>query len=339
MIPFQISSNRRADMREFLIKYFKFQDYCDNLKERLPSTKYIKFRQLSMQNAASYTKDFKSLLKEIRKFLSDNFDSQVTIFSIGTEIFGSYGGIDDTFFGDTIIALYLQIAYDNSTPITMRDFYKRNLERYGIKYDSYTDYFKNYVYDKPMGEYLNIQARNHNASHPRRYIRNCFPVQQYVLIHSFSKSPYSVSNDTDNPFKMREYVQSLELADFSNDSAIYCFEEKVQRVCDKIYKAILEADKSRYIIRNPKEQQLERQLTVYNIEQAYSYKIYTQIASDVNIIDYFNRLSSFDKRLYKRVSKHIDTVMDCSLLQEIEPIERLYILPEFEYFEDELGLV
>lgn len=328
MIPFQINSNSRDDMHEYLVKCFRFQDYCDSLKERFPTIDFTGFRWLSTHNASSRIALLKLMLIDIKEFLSTNANIP-SVISIGAEIFNAYDDkIDDRFFWDTIIALYLQLIYDKSKPTTMRNFYKSNLEKYGIKYDSYTDYFKDYIDDQPIGEYLNIQKRNLEALHSRRYIMNCFHIQQYILIHSYSKSPFSEresdDNATQNPFKMRKLLPLLEAADYYNNPSIYHFDEAVQRICDKIYNKMSEKEKEHFgSYRDPREQQMEQQLTDYLVEQTYSYEIYAQIASADRIINSLKQLCSRDRDLFRRVSEEIESVKDIPLFEGLGPAEKV----------------
>lgn len=327
MILFQINSNSRADMRKYLVKYFGFRDYSDSEKDRNPVRDSV-FRELFESDVEKRVDFLQDLLQTISELLSTDVDSLPPLSGIA-EIFNAYDDrINDKFFWDTIIALYLQLIYDNSKPVTMRDFYESNLKQHDIKYNSHTDYLKDYILDQPMGDYLNIQKHNVEAEHPRHYIMNCFPIQQYVLIHSFSKSPYfestNSSNVTQNPFKMREFLPSLESTDFYRNSKIYSFDKAVQKNCDKGFR-------SRFgIYPDPKEDQMEKQLTAYIVEQTYSYEIFAQIASADSVKDSFRHLCSSDRDLFRRVSEKIENVKDIPLFEGLKPHEMLSHLPEFD---------
>ena len=323
MILFQIDNNDRSFMHDLLVRYFDFQGFCGSLRKKYPEIESAEFKRLSTQNASLHTDLFKSLLLFVREFLDEHFHHY---FSVGTEMFDSFDDADDSFFWDTVIALYTQLVYDQSTPTTMRDFYVSNFEEYGIKYDSYTDYFKSHIFDQPMGEYLNIHPHNPEKSHPRRYIRNCFPTQQYALIHSFSKSPYRKpsSNAIQTPLKMQEYILStlLEQETAYAEPQIYHFHEIVQSVCEKISQKSLDADKKQFLFRrDPRENQMENQLTAYIVEQAYHYEIFSQAAIANDITDRFKQLRIHDKKLYKKISERMKDAKKLELAQGLSSPE------------------
>lgn len=326
---FQIDSNDRSFMHDLLVKRLDLQGFCDNLKEKFPDISSAEFRRLSTQKASSDLDLFKSLMSYVMEFLDTNFHPA---FSVGSEMFDALETADDAFFWDTIIALYTQLIYDQSSLTSMRSFYETNFKKYGIKYDSYTDYFKTHIYDQPMGEYLNIQTNHPEKSHPRRLIMNCFPIQQYVLIHSFSKSPYRKTpsgNNSQNPFKMQEYILSMLSGQETTytDSAIYHFNEIVQGVCEKISQKILDADKARFIFHpDPKENQMENQLTQYIVEQAYHYEIFSQATSTKGVIDRFKQLRTHDKKLHKMLSERIKEAKEMNFAQGMTPQEIIKFL-------------
>lgn len=311
MILFQIDNNDRSFMHDLLVRYFDFQGFCGSLRKKYPEIESAEFKRLSTQNASLHTDLFKSLLLFVREFLDEHFHRY---FSIGNELFDAFEDedVDDSFFWDTVIALYTQLVYDQSAPTTMRNFYETNFAKYGIKYDSYTDYFKSHIFDQPMGEYLNIHPLNPEKSHPRRYIRNCFPTQQYVLIHSFSKSPYRKpsSNAIQTPLKMQEYILSilLEQETAYAEPQIYHFHEIVQSVCEKISQKSVDADKKQFLFhRDPRENKMENQLTAYIVEQAYHYEIFSQAALTADVVEDFKRLRTYDKQLHKEISKRMES--------------------------------
>lgn len=309
MILFQIDNNDRPFMHDLLVQHFDFQGFCNSLREKYPKIESTRFKRLSTQNASLNTDLFKSLLLFVKEFLGEHFPHH---FAVGNEMFDAFEDADDSFFWDTIIAIYTQLIYDQSKSTTMRSFYAKNLSKYGIKYDSYTDYFKSHIFDQPMGEYLNIHPINPEKSHPRRYIRDCFPIQQYVLIHSFSKSPYCKSpssNTIDNLFKMQEYIESDLLGSDGvyNDSVIYHFTEIVQNICTTISKNISESNKKSFLYVNPMERKLDDQLTAYIVEQAYHYEIFSQIASDTDVVDSFKTLRTCDNQLYRKNFERMKT--------------------------------
>lgn len=331
MILFQIDSTDRSFMRELLVNKLDLQGFCEDLKKNYPQIESAEFKRLSTQNASLGIDFFQGLLVLVREFLDKHFH---TFFSVGTAMFDAriYDYKSDPFFWDTIIAAYMQLKYDKSTPTTMRDFYIKKLEKYGIKYDSHAKLFKDHIYGQPMGEYLNIHPRNPEKSHPRQYIRDCFPIQQYVLIHSAAKSPYckSPSGDTiDSLFKTQEYVMPdkryLKAAYMSSE--IYGFNDAVQNICNSIFKKVL-ADKTKFAMHPDRnEVQIEEQLTAYIVEQAYSYWLFSWIASDPSIIDRFKSLKSYDRTLYKEISEQMETSKHMRFAHDLTPPEIVEHLP------------
>ena len=154
MKPFQISPLDREDMKKLLVDCFGFNEYIKSSEDRLDSQ--------SGQPADASQEDpdstllclLEALLKDIVHYLLKRLD--LPAFSVGAQGVGFTAGFSPTddrdfwysidesafekFFWDSLIALYEQLEYESSRFVSVRRFFKDNLEKYGVKYDSYTDY-------------------------------------------------------------------------------------------------------------------------------------------------------------------------------------------------------
>ena len=329
MKPFQISPLDREDMKKLLVDCFGFNEYIKNSEDRLDSQSGQPVDASQEDPDSTLLCLLEALLKDIVHYLLKRLD--LPAFSVGAQGVGFTAGFSPTddrdfwysidesafekFFWDSLIALYEQLEYESSRFVSVRRFFKDNLEKYGVKYDSYTDYLIHQIYEKSMGEYLGIRPSHPErpVKHPKRLMRNCFPEEQYILIRSFAKSPYSAMPDSKSkrlPSKMAPYLKEpvwahervyggLEIDDFCQGtrSAIKKFFEK-KAVCEGLSKC---------------ERAFEEQLSMYIVEQAYCYDTYSQIVKYPYVADELREIRSGDKILSQKIKAGLEDIKNTDL--------------------------
>jgi len=170
MILFQINATDRQFMRKYLTQYFGLGDFMVNAN----------LSDLSLRNLSENPDVLKNLFLSIREYLYDLFPS---VFSLGEEYLENRAACD-AFFWDTIIALFCQLKYSESKSTSIREFYNSNLSNYGVKYNSYTGYFKEFIFSQPIGEFIGIKPL-HTLPEKIQHIPNVLS----TIVFRYSNTP------------------------------------------------------------------------------------------------------------------------------------------------------
>ena len=300
MILFQINATDRQFMRKYLTQYFELGGFIVNANHS----------DFPLRNLSENPDVLKNLFLSIQEYLYDLFPS---VFSLGEEYLESRAACD-AFFWDTIIALFCQLKYSESKPTSIREFYNSNLSNYGVKYNSYTGYFKEYIFSQPIGEFIGIKPLHtlpeKNTAHPKRLIRDCFPIQQYALIHSYRKSPYcreghaEMKQSSNIRFDAIEFLEYL-LPETYNIRKYYTISKNYKEYKSMIQNMI-HTGSNCFAEGRSHSITFDVQLTDYIMEQFYNYNTYSLAASQEKIVAPFLTM----KRKYSRLSSEIAKASD-----------------------------